>query len=106
MAGPMKTLAQVQRELAAGQFEFSRHAFRRAVERNISDREIAEAGASAEVIEEYPDDKYSPSTLVLGFTAVGSPLHIQVSLADAKLTRIITIYRPDPNRWIELRRRR
>jgi len=54
----MKTLLQIQQELAAGKFEFSRHAFRRVVERNISEQEIREAGAKAEVIESYPQDKY------------------------------------------------
>jgi len=44
--------------MEAGQFEFSRHAFRRVVERNISEHEIREAGLDAEVIEDYPDDKY------------------------------------------------
>jgi hypothetical protein len=56
----MKTLAQICTQLAAGEFDFSRHAFKRAVERNISDEEIRAAGARAEVIEEYPEDKYSP----------------------------------------------
>ena len=42
----MKSLPQIQQELAAGQFDFSRHAFRRMVERNISDQEIREAGAN------------------------------------------------------------
>ena len=36
----MRTLADVRRELSAGEFEFSRHAFRRAVERNISEQDI------------------------------------------------------------------
>ena len=36
----MKTLSQIQNELAAGQFEFSRHAFRRVVERNISEADM------------------------------------------------------------------
>ena len=67
----MKTLSQVQKELAAGQFEFSRHAFRRVVERNISELEIREAGAKAEVIEQFPQDKYSPGGLLLGFTRAG-----------------------------------
>ncbi len=57
----MKTLAEIQQQLAAGRFEFSRHAFRRVIERNISEQEIRAAGANAEVIEDYPDDKYSPS---------------------------------------------
>jgi hypothetical protein len=38
----MKMLSQIQQELAAGQFDFSRHAFRRVVERNISEQEIRE----------------------------------------------------------------
>ena len=38
----MKTLPDIQRQLIAGEFEFSRHAFRRAVERNINEQEIRE----------------------------------------------------------------
>jgi len=68
----MKTLQDVRRQLATGQFEFSRHAFRRVVERNISEQEIREAGTDAELIEDYPEDKYSPSALLLGFTAGGT----------------------------------
>ena len=64
----MKTLDEICRQLADGQFEFSRHAFKRAVERNISDSEIREAGKSAIIIEDYPNDKYAPSCLLLGFT--------------------------------------
>jgi hypothetical protein len=75
----MKTLRDFQRQLAAGEYEFSRHAFRRVVERNISEQEIREAGAQAEIVEDYPDDKYSPSALLLGFSAAGRPLHFQVS---------------------------
>lgn len=102
----MKTLSQVQQQLAAGEFEFSRHAFRRVVERNISEQEIREAGIKAEVVENYPDDKYSPSVLLLGFTATGRPLHFQVSYAESPLTKIVTIYEPDPKEWIEHRKRR
>jgi hypothetical protein len=36
----MKTLDDIRRQLSAGEFEFSRHAFKRAIERNISDAEI------------------------------------------------------------------
>ncbi len=102
----MKTLLQIQQQLAAGRFEFSRHAFRRAIERNISEQEIRDAGAKAEVIENYPEDKYSPSALLLGFTAAGRPLHFQLSFAESDATKIITIYEPDPTEWSEYRKRR
>ncbi len=71
----MKTPKQIRCQLAAGSFEFSRHAFRRAVERNISETEIRQAGAKVIIIEDYPHDKYSPSCLLLGFTQTGRPLH-------------------------------
>ncbi len=102
----MKTLDEVQRQLNTGQFEFSRHAFRRAVERNISEREICEAGAAAELIEDYPDDKYAPSALLLGFSSAGRALHFQVTFDDGAVVKIITMYEPDPNEWIDFRKRR
>jgi hypothetical protein len=102
----MKTLLQIQQQLSAGAFEFSRHAFRRVIERNISEHEIREAGAKAEVIENYPDDKYSPSALLLGFTAAGRPLHFQVSFGETDIVRMVTIYEPNPGEWIDNRKRR
>ena len=71
----------------------------RAVERNISEDEIKEAGAGAVVVEEYPDDKYGPSILTLGFTMKGRPLHLHVSVADAPRVRIVTLYEPDSDEW-------
>ena len=52
----MKTLETLRQQLSRGEFAFSRHAFRRAVERNISETEIGQAGANAKIIEDYPDD--------------------------------------------------
>ena len=95
----MKTLVQIQSQLSSGQFEFSLHAFKRAVERNISEIEIKQAGKNATIIENYPDDKYSPSCLLLGFTEKKRPLHIQVSLMDSELVKIITLYQPDKFEW-------
>ena len=100
IAVAMKEIGQVKAELLAGNFSFTLHAFERAVERNISEREIREAGAGALVIESYPDDKYGPSCLLLGFTHTGRPLHIQVSLAETPDLRVVTIYEPDPYEWV------
>ncbi|MDD2922667.1 MAG: DUF4258 domain-containing protein [Anaerolineales bacterium] len=102
----MKTFEQIRRQLSAGEFEFSRHALKRAVERNISEDEIIQTAEYAEIIEDYPDDKYSPSCLALGFTEKGRPLHLQISFADTPAVRIVTIYEPNPEEWIEFRKRR
>jgi Domain of unknown function (DUF4258) len=71
----VKKLSEIQGQLQAGEFEFTRHAFKRAVERNISELEIIQASANVIIIEDYPDDKYSPSCLLLGLTILGRPLH-------------------------------
>ncbi|WP_072016189.1 DUF4258 domain-containing protein [Leptolyngbya sp. KIOST-1] len=102
----MKSLSDVQQQLISGNFEFTRHAFKRAIERNISEQEIREAGGKLEVIEDYPDDKYSPSFLLLGFTTGDRPLHIQTSRMESDITKIITLYEPDPEEWINYRIRR
>jgi Domain of unknown function (DUF4258) len=102
----MKTIETIRQQLAAGDFEFSRHGFQRAIERDISDQEVREAGRQAVIIEEYPADKYSPSCLLLGFTRRDRPLHLQVSRAETELVKIITIYEPDAEQWINLMDRR
>jgi hypothetical protein len=69
-------------------------------------QEVREAVAVAVVIEDYPGDKYGPSCLLLGFTATSRPLHIQCSYPSRPLVKIITLYEPDPNQWIDLRTRK
>ncbi len=102
----MKTLARVRGHLLAGEFDYSQHAFRRAVERDISEQEIREAGAGVVIVEEYPEDKYGPTWLVLGFTRSGRPLHIQVSIADSPQVRIVTLYEPSEEAWDDHTRRK
>ncbi len=97
----MRSLEELRAMLADGAFSFSRHAFRRAVERNIAEDEIREAGRSALLVEDYPDDKYSASCLLLGRTARGRALHLHVSRAQADTVRIITLYEPDATAWDE-----
>jgi Domain of unknown function (DUF4258) len=102
----VKTLLEIRAQLETGAFEFTRHAFKRAVERNISDREIIEVGSNVIIIEDYPDDKYSPCCLLLGLTIASRVLHIQVSKMESALLKIITIYEPNENEWIDYKIRR
>ncbi len=102
----MKALEEIQKKLYSGKFEFSRHALKRVVERNISELEIKEVGRNAKIIEEYPDDKHTSSCLLLGFTNIKRPIHIQVSFADTEFVKIITVYEPNEDDWIDYSRRR
>jgi hypothetical protein len=58
------------------------------------------------IIEDYPEDKYSPSCLLLGLTAARRVLHIQVSRLDSDSLKIITLYEPDTDKWINYKIRK
>ncbi|MBI3268146.1 MAG: DUF4258 domain-containing protein [Planctomycetes bacterium] len=70
------TIEELRAALAAGRYQLSTHALRRVIERKLTAEMIRAAGDGAEVIEDYPDDKYCPSCLLLGFTPDGVPLHV------------------------------
>jgi hypothetical protein len=102
----MGLIEEIQSKISRGRFEFSQHAVDQAIIRGISVQELREAISTGEIIEDYPDDKYGPSCLVLGRTADGRHLHVQCSYPTRPLIKIITIYEPDPDRWVEFRERR
>lgn len=95
----MDTVAEIQGKFAADKFEFSRHAVDRTILRGIRVQEIREAIRTAELLEDYPDDKYGPSCLLLGFTQTGRPLHIQCSYPTRPVVKVIAVYEPDPAEW-------
>ena len=64
---------------------------------------IREAIAHGEIIEDYPDDKYGPNCLILGFTLEQRPLHIQCRYPSRPLVKIITLYEPNIKLWIDFK---
>lgn len=102
----MGLMEDIRAKFAAGEFEFSQHAVNQTILRRIRVQEIREAIASGEVIEDNPRDKYGPSCLILGFTAAGRPLHIQCSYPSRPLVKVITVYEPDADLWIDFKIRR
>lgn len=102
----MTLIGQLCKKIAADQFELSKHAVDQSIIRRIGMHELREAVAKGEVLEDYPEDKYGPSCLIFGTTSTGRPLHIQCSYPSRTPVRIITLYEPTPERWIDSRRRR
>ena len=102
----MSLMDEVRSKVANGRFEFSKHATDRILMRNIRVQEVREAIANGEIIEDYPDDKYGPSCLILGFTRTHRPVHVQCSHPQRPLIKIITVYEPDPELWIDFKTRR
>ncbi len=60
-----------------------------------------------EVIEDYPDDKPYPSCLIYGDAFNGEPIHsVWAYNLSNQWVVLITVYVPDPERWINWRIRR
>jgi hypothetical protein len=102
----MNLIVEIRAKIQEGRFELSQHATSQAILRGISIAEMREAVARGEVIEDYPADKYGPSCLLFGTTAAARPLHVQCSYPSRPTLKIITVYEPDPQLWIEFRQRR
>lgn len=103
----MAIIDEIRMKFDRRQYEFSKHAVDQSIIRDISVAEVEFAIANlSEVIEDYPDDKYGPSCLILGYTKAGRPLHVQCSYPSRPLVKVITLYEPDADLWIDFRIRR
>ena len=100
-------LEEIHSKILRRQYEFSKHAVDQTIIREISIVEMVEAiSGGGEIIEDYPEDKYGPSCLILGFTKTRRPLHIQCSYPSRQVIKIITLYEPDPGLWLNFRIRK
>jgi hypothetical protein len=69
--------------------------------------EILFATRQGEIIEDYPSDEPYPSCLVFGQTHAGEPLHtVWAYEAATQIAVLITVYRPDPERWENWKKRK
>ena len=88
-------------KIRRGLVEYSLHATRQLIARNITPEEVAQCVLAGEVIEDYPQDKYGPSCLLLGRTLNQRALHVQCTHPSRPLVKVITAYEPDPAEWDE-----
>jgi hypothetical protein len=103
----MAILDEIREKIRQRKYEFSRHAVDQSLLRGISVLEVEQTLLKqTEIVEDYPDDKYGPSCLILGFTDAARPLHIHCSYPSRPLVKIITLYQPNPRLWINLRQRK
>jgi hypothetical protein len=69
--------------------------------------EIFSSVSQGEIIEEYPTDRPYPSCLVYGNSESQVPIHsVWAYNSETQWAVLITVYRPDPDRWISWRERR
>ena len=91
----------IKRCSANGAVFWSYHANMRLTRRSLNRREVLASVASCEIIEEYPADDPLPSCLCLSKDGDGQPIHFVVALdREAGNIRFVTVYRPDPDKWL------
>jgi len=103
-------IEKIQRCIQTDNFLFSKHA-RDEMEAEefgeIKEHEVCEAILSGTIIEQYPEDDPYPSYLVYGRTSKERPLHVFCAYSEEEaLVVIITVYQPDPGKWIDFERRK
>jgi hypothetical protein len=102
----MPIIDDLRLKISQNAFEFSKHAVDQTILRNISVQEIRDVINNGEIIEDYPDDKYGPSCLIFGVTQIGRPIHIQCSYPSRPIVKVVSVYEPNPERWIDYKVRR
>ncbi|MCH7756243.1 DUF4258 domain-containing protein [candidate division KSB1 bacterium] len=99
-------IEEIQEKIKLGEYEYSRHAVDQSILREISNEEIIAVIQSGEIIEDYPQDKYGPSCLIAGSTPKGRWVHVQVSYPGRPKVKVITVYQPNTEEWINFKMRK
>ena len=101
------TIDDLVEAIRAGKVRITDHADEEAEDDDLTFDEVYFSVLRGEVIEDYPTDKPYPSCLVYGRTFAGDPVHsVWAYNALNGWAVLITVYRPDPKRWIDWRVRR
>ena len=100
----MKHDDRIAELIESGEILISHHARVRMFERNVSTDDLIAIISSGEIIEEYLDDEPCPSVLIMGFIDAVA-YHTVIALCSDHI-RVITVYIPERDKWIEYRKRR
>lgn len=73
----------------------------------ITKDEVYDSILNGYVIEDYPNDKPYPCCLIYGKTSKGGHIHsVCAYITEEDTTIIITVYEPNPIRWINYEKRK
>ena len=100
-------IADILDAIQSGQIRITDHADEEAHNDMVSYDEIFSSVLTGTIIEDYSDDKPYPSCLVAGIIFGGKPIHsVWAYNEETKWAVLITVYRPDPTRWTNFKRRK
>ena len=100
-------ITDILEAIQANRVRITDHADEEAEEDHLTFDEIYFAAFHGEIIEDYPNSRPYPSCLIFGETFSGDPVHSVWAYNEYnRWAVLITVYRPDPNMWINWRERR
>ncbi len=99
-------LADIIEAIQASRVKITDHAYEEANADRLKFDEIYFSALHGVVIEEYQDDSPYPSALIFGRTFGGDAVHSVWANEKKRWAVLITVYRPDPNLWIECKVRK
>ncbi len=100
-------IAHIIEAIRAGRVRITDHADEEAHYDQLTFDEISSSVLDGEIIEHYPEDQPYPSCLIYGSTFRRDPVHTVWAYSEqTHWAALITVYRPDPDRWIDWRERK
>lgn len=98
------SIDEIRRFIIKQDFKITNHAFEEMQSDNFILQDVITGIMSGEIIENYPKAYPLPACLINGKTGKGEPIHICISVPP--LVKIITVYRPLPEKWTDNFRKR
>ena len=100
-------ILELKRAISVERVLITNHARQEADNDNLRLDEICWSVNHGEVIENYPDDQPFPSCLIVGMAPNNDPIHsVWAYNSQKQIAILITVYRPDPDKWIDGRERK
>jgi len=100
-------ISDIIEAIRSGRVRITDHADEEAEADRLTFDEIYFSVLQGEIIEDYPTDKPYPSYLIYGRTFSGDPVHsVWAYNEQNRWAVLVTVYRPDPDRWVNWRERR
>ena len=100
-------LDDIVEAIRRGRVRITDHADEETQADELSFDEVLYSVVQGEIIEDYPTDRPYPSCLVFGETFRREPVHsVWAFNPENRWAVLITVYRPDPQRWVDWRTRR
>ena len=99
-------ILHIHKALRNARVKITDHADEEAIDR-LTLNEVLVSVLYGEIVETYPWDRLCPNCLIYGVNARDEPIHsVWAYNFSSSWAVLITVYRPDPARWIDWKSRR